>query len=699
MKTKETAQELQKSSIQCVVQESNSEGIATISDNRPETVHQRKLKNSMSNIVSNNSILQKKKNNTGLPDNLKTGIENLSGFSMDDVKVHYNSSKPAQLQAHAYAQGTDIHLAQGQEKHLPHEAWHVVQQKQGRVKPTKQLKSRVSINDDVGLEREADVMGEKAMNTTMQSNVPLQYKSIHTSLVQRKTKKDVIAYFERLKSAPTSTLNLYTYVLCDGLGDAALIGNLHKKIDEHKQSYGITNLNTYLAVEKLISQEEFDGYDANQGDITEFKEANEYINEPENAGYKNLVANLSKAKPEHTVWAITTDKSSKRSKEGREASRISNLEWEIQYPVPFYNGRNDSKVLKIKEMGDENPVSVNAAKTGEMHEGIGYGIPKLSGIMTIEEYEIIDKAADFCNVYAAWMASVKGDNSGTVNPLPRIMATTLENGGNNTLLYLPGYNLDENSEVYKAVTVEQKGTLTLSKVTINGGTIYTLSGRFRNEFMQNRMDSIQEGVIFSGGEGMYTESLATLNLGAIPIMAPRYDFQLLEIANAIIKNRVLSLESEKLRMKTYPTVPGAHDRRVVVSNSDTLYKYGIVMFGNMPHFYNHEEKLLVPIKYSNEGKKHVEEGNTFEGDFEVEIKYHQALTTMYLPLSLNTNNFSHVPSAYDFELAKRVFGDEKQRLYHNNWLDIISNVGRDHTIDTKDSSHKPKKRKKFFGII
>ncbi|MCE7996387.1 MAG: DUF4157 domain-containing protein [Roseivirga sp.] len=104
-----------------------------------------------------------KTNNTGLPDNLKAGIENLSGYSMDDVKVHYNSAKPAQLEAHAYAQGTDIHLASGQEKHLPHEAWHVVQQKQGRVKPTIQLKDKVNINDDTGLENEADVMGAKAL--------------------------------------------------------------------------------------------------------------------------------------------------------------------------------------------------------------------------------------------------------------------------------------------------------------------------------------------------------------------------------------------------------------------------------------------------------------------------------------------------------------------------------------------------------
>ncbi|MFN9682245.1 MAG: DUF4157 domain-containing protein, partial [Bacteroidota bacterium] len=58
-----------------------------------------------------------------LPFQLKSGIEQLSGISMGDVKVHHNSDKPAQLQAHAYAQGTDIHLAKGQEKHLPHEAW------------------------------------------------------------------------------------------------------------------------------------------------------------------------------------------------------------------------------------------------------------------------------------------------------------------------------------------------------------------------------------------------------------------------------------------------------------------------------------------------------------------------------------------------------------------------------------------------
>jgi hypothetical protein len=101
-------------------------------------------------------------NRTGLPDQLKAGVEGLSGLALDDVKVHYNSAKPAQLNALAYAQGTDIHVAPGQEKHLPHEAWHVVQQHQGRVQPTTQTKG-VAINDEAGLEHEADVMGAKAV--------------------------------------------------------------------------------------------------------------------------------------------------------------------------------------------------------------------------------------------------------------------------------------------------------------------------------------------------------------------------------------------------------------------------------------------------------------------------------------------------------------------------------------------------------
>ena len=100
-------------------------------------------------------------NRTGLPDAVKSGVESLSGMDLSDVRVHYNSSRPAGIGAHAYTQGSDIHVAPGHDEHLPHEAWHVVQQRQGIVTPTASVNG-VPINDDGALEHEADVMGARA---------------------------------------------------------------------------------------------------------------------------------------------------------------------------------------------------------------------------------------------------------------------------------------------------------------------------------------------------------------------------------------------------------------------------------------------------------------------------------------------------------------------------------------------------------
>ncbi|MGK6319598.1 eCIS core domain-containing protein [Sphingomonas sp. DT-204] len=99
---------------------------------------------------------------TGLPGTLKAGIEALSGMSMDAVRVHYRSPEPARIGAQAFTRGSDIHVAPGRERHLPHEAWHAVQQAQGKVVPTTRA-ADVPINDEERLEREADVMGARAM--------------------------------------------------------------------------------------------------------------------------------------------------------------------------------------------------------------------------------------------------------------------------------------------------------------------------------------------------------------------------------------------------------------------------------------------------------------------------------------------------------------------------------------------------------
>jgi hypothetical protein len=145
-------------------------------------------------------------NKTGLPDDLKTNVESLSGIALDDVKVHYNSDKPAQVQALAYTQGADIHVAPGQEAHLPHETWHVVQQKQGRVQPTLQAKD-LSLNDDPSLENEATAMGAKAMQpsqplgtSTLSAGEPTQLKS--NNPVQRLLKYPYDIEGTRLEGPP-----------------------------------------------------------------------------------------------------------------------------------------------------------------------------------------------------------------------------------------------------------------------------------------------------------------------------------------------------------------------------------------------------------------------------------------------------------------------------------------------------------------
>lgn len=147
----------------------NSQQKNIIKDNRSSVIQQKKLQN-LQKKANSTSQLKAKKNNTGLPLQLKQGMENTTGVALDDVKVHYNSSKPAQVQAHAFAQGSDIHLAPGQEQHLPHELGHVVQQAKGQVSANTSVDNQ-AVNDSPTLEREADTLGAQAMQLKSKNNI------------------------------------------------------------------------------------------------------------------------------------------------------------------------------------------------------------------------------------------------------------------------------------------------------------------------------------------------------------------------------------------------------------------------------------------------------------------------------------------------------------------------------------------------
>ena len=150
---------------------------------RRSTVYIKKQTNNKKDVV------QKKKktiNQTGIPDDMKEKFERASGFSFDDVRIHYNSEKPALLDSYAYTQGNHVYVAAGQEKYLSHELTHVVQQKQGRVLPTKKQYG-FFINDDPTLEREADTMQYNVSEIKEKSAQTLRQKSMGIPLIEKTT--------------------------------------------------------------------------------------------------------------------------------------------------------------------------------------------------------------------------------------------------------------------------------------------------------------------------------------------------------------------------------------------------------------------------------------------------------------------------------------------------------------------------------
>jgi len=262
-------------------------------DDRLETVTQRKLQSlandhtqaseaaqlqsTANNSVSQHEVLQKKKNDTGLPDKLKAGVEQLSGVALDDVKVHYNSAKPAQLQAHAYAQGSNIHIAPGQEKHLPHETWHVVQQKQGRVKPTVQLKNNVQLNNDKGLEQEADVMGNLAMQLQLKPLVGEQaYK--------REDSAEPLLVLQRVENGEVMQLEIGKWLkagwmegqpIMHGLG---MLGSAASFAFDHTVGHAVSasihGVGSFMAISKLV----YDLYHNEGNEASKKKIARDIVN-------------------------------------------------------------------------------------------------------------------------------------------------------------------------------------------------------------------------------------------------------------------------------------------------------------------------------------------------------------------------------------------------------------------------------------
>ncbi len=108
--------------------------------------------------------------NNNLPPEILANMENALGHDFSNVNIHQNSKSAEEAGALAYAQGNNVHFAPGQfdpgskkgQELIGHEMTHVAQQREGKVAATTTLGTGMKVNDNPGLEKEADEIGAKA---------------------------------------------------------------------------------------------------------------------------------------------------------------------------------------------------------------------------------------------------------------------------------------------------------------------------------------------------------------------------------------------------------------------------------------------------------------------------------------------------------------------------------------------------------
>lgn len=154
-------------------------------------------------IPSFGKVVTQAKADASIPAGVRGKMESTMGADFSDVRVHQNSSQASAIGAQAFARGNDVHMAPGKfnpssqsgQELLGHELAHVVQQREGRVQPTIQAKG-VPVNDDAGLEKEADILGAKAARASEPTAAPTQKKSDPTTIGPMQLKSGNVAQRE-----------------------------------------------------------------------------------------------------------------------------------------------------------------------------------------------------------------------------------------------------------------------------------------------------------------------------------------------------------------------------------------------------------------------------------------------------------------------------------------------------------------------
>ena len=614
-------------------------------------------------------------NHTGIPTQLKERLEESTGLSFDDVRVRYNSALPARLDALAYTQGNRVEIAPGQERHLPHELGHVVQQKLGVVRANARHFSGVEMNTDEGLERQADEIGAgKKVKIAPKTESSVVQRCREGDAESINGRKEVQDFFSKMKKNQGITkLNLYSFILSDGLGDAGQLKLLYDKVSSKAAELKLNAIRIMCGY--TVPLKEMNGYKEVNGDLEiqlSEEEKNGHPAYTKREKIKNIL-NIESSQDMYFVDPRNTDIKHKGN-DCREKifKKLGTDEWEVEYPVPDQSfDPGNKQLLKIKEMGVSVSSSVKIRAGDVMQGGIGYGIPdtpvalpdnnensaeeflkaKIKGgeqfsLKTIDE--LLDKA---------WIVSIKNYelNQGP----PSLEAKKKE-------------QIKEDAKGAEAKLIIFVGMEESSKSDYKDGLYVICENHIPHEQLVDLMTKVKNGVVLSGGEGLYVESLAATKKqetasesGAsqeqetASVFAARYGFQYREIANAL-----MDLGSKNL--KTYKREDG----------DEPLSKYRFFATAEKPRkfwYYNNEKFFNIVFDRDTQRMKSKEKSQSNFNDNE--LKFSPELSALYLPLHLNYGSeINEMPTIFkSISDIIKIFGrkEYKDILRNESWFKLI----------------------------
>lgn len=203
-------------------------------------------------------------NLTGIPDDLKAKIEQQSGYSLDLVRVHYNSDEPKKHEANAYIFNNDIYIAPGQEDCLEEELIHYIQQLSGKVTADGKL-GTIKLSSNPQQEKDAQ-QGKLDSSVPKTTQGELIQKSNQLSVMQRNTTVKFMADFNKNKTMMRAYEKLEP-ILPDDMDELGITLILRLGHDNRNSAYAETGYgieNQYNESNKEMTSTDDGGYSGNK---------------------------------------------------------------------------------------------------------------------------------------------------------------------------------------------------------------------------------------------------------------------------------------------------------------------------------------------------------------------------------------------------------------------------------------------------